>query len=293
MFRPILLVLLVLSSLAFAQAEEELPTSYDCPLQGLKDGRLSVTPPGAVALFDGEKRLASTSIPDFDFNPNKGDAACEGTQITLSYQVPFKTTTRTAKLTWKDGALQQASASAGGASSAQTLAEAEKALKAGHIEAALTKLETISYPQQSYDTYDMAARLLKRAHEVATKQYKAKDKAGAAKVMELAFRYFSTYAQAPDGRETLPAARLTAIRNDYGFFLAEAGRSAEAEQVLRQVVEEAPERAVARLNLADALWAQGKKAEAEAQYREYSKRIPRKKWPATLLQRCPGCASTP
>jgi len=89
------------------------------------------------------------------------------------------------------------------------------------------------------------------------------------------------------------AARLAAIRNDYGFFLAEAGRFAEAEAELLEVVKAAPERAVARLNLADALWAQGKKEQAEAQYREYARRTPRKKWPATLLQRCPGCASAP
>jgi tetratricopeptide (TPR) repeat protein len=293
MTRLIFLALLTLSTLAFSQQpDEDAPQAYACPLQGLKDGRLTVASSGTVELFDGQKRLASAEIPDFDFNPAKGNVRCKEARITLSSQMPFKATVVTTELTWKQGAIQVGQTTTED-SSAEALEKAEKELKAGNIEAALQQLSNVFYPHQYYDENKMAARILQRAHEVATKRFKARDAAGAAQVMAVAFEHFSSIAGSSEEAAPLPPARLTAIRNDYGFFLAEAGRFPEAEKELREVVEAAPERAVARLNLADALWAQGKKEEAEAQYREYANRIPRKKWPATLLQRCPACASKP
>jgi tetratricopeptide (TPR) repeat protein len=293
MTRLSLVALLTLSTLAFSQQPEgDAPQSYPCQLQGLKQGRLTITPSSTVELFDGKKRLASAEIPDHDFNPAKGEVKCEGTKISLSSQLPYKATSQTTELTWAQGGLKAGETRIEDPS-LEALAEAEKELKAGNIEAAIEQLGSVLYPHQYYDEFGMAKRILLRAHEVAGRRYKEQDKVGAAKVMEQAFEHFSAYSEPPEGSQPVPAARLTAIRNDYGFFLAEAGRSAEAEKVLREVVEAAPDRAVARLNLADALWAQGKKTEAEAQYREYTQRIPRKKWPATLLKRCPKCASGP
>lgn len=291
MFRPTLLALLTLATVASSQQPEgEAPEAYPCPLQGLQDGRLTLTQGGGVELFDGKKRVASASLPEFDFNPAKGNVECAGSEITLASQLPFRATTVTTTLSWKQGKLEVGETRTKD-SSAEALAEAEKKLKEGDLEAAIEQLGYVLYPHQYYDEFQMAARILRRAHEVASQRYKAKDAAGAAKVLEAAFGHFSAYAEPPEGRETIPAARLMAIRNDYGFFLAEAGRFAEAEKELREVVAAAPERAVARLNLADALWAQGKKEEAEAQYREYARRIPRKKWPAKLPERCPSCAA--
>jgi len=293
MNRLTLLALLTLSTLALSQQpEEDAPTSYPCPLQGLKAGRVTVTPSGAVELFDGKKRLASVSVPDLDFNAAKASVTCEQTRLTLSSQLPYKATTHTAELTWVSGALKVGKTRVDDPSS-RALAKVEKELQAGNIGAAIEALDSISYPGQSYDQFEMAARILRRAHEVATTRYKNRDAAGAAQVMEEAFEHFSNYTEPPGGTAPVPAARLTAIRNDYGFFLSEAGRHPEAEKELLEVVKAAPERAVARLNLADTLWAQGKKAEADAQYREYARRIPRKKWPAKLLERCPGCGSAP
>lgn len=293
MIRLPLPLMLCVSALAFAQAPGQAETSsHACPLQGLQKGTLTLSPEGAVALFDGARRVATATLSDFSFNAAKGEVSCAGTQVSIASQMPFKATEVSTTLTWASGALQAGTTRVTDAS-ADALAAAEKALQAGKLEEALRQLENVSYPGQYYDETEMAVRVLKRAHEVATQRYKARDAAGAARVLQAAFAHFTPFAEKPDGSPSLPPARLTALRNDYGFFLAEAGRSAEAETQLRAVVEAAPERAVARLNLADALWAQDKKAEAEAQYREYARRVARKKWPATLLERCPACATTP
>jgi tetratricopeptide (TPR) repeat protein len=293
MTRLMALVLLTLSSVAFSQeTEEDTPQAYACPLQGLKDGRLTIAPGGTVELFDGKRRLASAELPELDFNPSKGNVTCKETRISLASQMPFRATIVSTELTWKSGTLQAGETKTEDAS-AEALEKAEKALKAGNIEAAIEQLGNVFYPHQYYNESRMAARILQRAHEVATRCFKARDAAGAANVLQAAFEHFSSFAESPEEEPAVPATRLTAIRNDYGFFLAEAGRLPEAEKQLRQVVEAAPERAVARLNLADALWAQGKKEEAEAQYREYARRIPRTRWPETLLQRCPTCVARP
>lgn len=58
------------------------------------------------------------------------------------------------------------------------------------------------------------------------------------------------------------------VINDLGFVLEQGGAYVEAERVLRKVLEAMPERSVAKLNLADALWGQGK-PEASQWYRAY------------------------
>jgi tetratricopeptide (TPR) repeat protein len=291
MTRSVLLVLTLSSSLALAQeSEEDSETSYPCPLAGLKDGKVTVTEEGGVALFNGKKRLATLQIPEFDFNASKGEVTCKGEKISIHSQMPFKATTRSVDVTWKGGKLQAGTPEVEDPSFV-SLEAAEKALKEGRIEEAITHLSDVAYPHNYYSAHDMAVRILRRAHEVSRQRYKARDAAGAAETLGMALEHATDNVSPSEEREGLPAEELTALRNDYGFFLAEAGRSAEAEKVLREVVASAPERAVARLNLGDSLWAQGKKQEAEEQYLEYAKRIPRRKWPATLAERCPSCAS--
>ena len=54
----------------------------------------------------------------------------------------------------------------------------------------------------------------------------------------------------PSGRDP----EITAILNDYGFFLDEAGQHDKAISVLQVVIARDPNRAVAYLNLADKVW---------------------------------------
>jgi hypothetical protein len=61
--------------------------------------------------------------------------------------------------------------------------------------------------------------------------------------------------------------------NDYGFYLAEAGRTKDAIAVLSDVVDVEADRTVAYLNLADAQFAAGDKVGAKTNYGEYQKRM--------------------
>jgi Tetratricopeptide repeat len=57
--------------------------------------------------------------------------------------------------------------------------------------------------------------------------------------------------------------------NDAGYFLNESGNFLVALQILKKVVESAPKRTVAYLNLADVLWNVNQLEEAKAAYQQY------------------------
>lgn len=68
----------------------------------------------------------------------------------------------------------------------------------------------------------------------------------------------------PDGKD---AEMLTAL-NDYGFWLAESGDTAQAERILTDVLRRDPSRTAAYLNRADARWKQREKSREERAYYE-------------------------
>ena len=74
-----------------------------------------------------------------------------------------------------------------------------------------------------------------------------------------------------DYREIDPGGKdgemLTAL-NDYGFWLAEAGDTAQAERILTDVLRRDPSRTAAYLNRADARWAQREKSRDQRAYYE-------------------------
>ena len=59
------------------------------------------------------------------------------------------------------------------------------------------------------------------------------------------------------------------LLNNYAWALHEAGQYSEAEQLLRQVIRIAPNRAIAYANLGESLWKQGKNDEALAMYQRF------------------------
>ena len=59
------------------------------------------------------------------------------------------------------------------------------------------------------------------------------------------------------------------LLNNYAWALHEAGQYAEAEQVLREVIRIAPNRAIAYANLGESLWKQGKNDDALAMYQRF------------------------
>jgi tetratricopeptide (TPR) repeat protein len=163
--------------------------------------------------------------------------------------------------------------------SADTLAAAEKLIAEGKIVEAIGELEGMEYPGH-YIGPEFVFGLVKRAWADATALYKKKQAAAAAELLGRAIAYH-------DDMGGEDAELMVLYRNDYGFFLAEAGRLPEAERVLREVVTTAPDRKVAHLNLADVLWGLGKKDEAEKEYQVYAGLSD--KWPPQVAKRCPRC----
>jgi tetratricopeptide (TPR) repeat protein len=75
------------------------------------------------------------------------------------------------------------------------------------------------------------------------------------------------------------------IYNDYGFFLEQTNQFKEAEEVLLQVVEHFPDRAVAWLNLGDAQKGAQKIENAKASYKRYIELMKKNGKGAKVLQR--------
>jgi hypothetical protein len=154
----------------------------------------------------------------------------------------------------------------------------------GMISQAIDTLYMIFYPQNYYEPEAMGAALLAKSHELALRFSEEGDITAACSVMTAVFEHDYLFEldydwilnfdsaegyRAGDYSEYMPFEEALVIANDYGFFLLEAGRPEEAEVVLRCVVTVAPDRVVARLNLADALWALGRFDEARPQYARY------------------------
>jgi Tfp pilus assembly protein PilF len=68
---------------------------------------------------------------------------------------------------------------------------------------------------------------------------------------------------------TLPKENCIGALNDYGFFLNCSGQYDLAIPVLKAVIRESPDRAIAYSNLADAEWYSGKRTEAQTNYHNY------------------------
>ena len=110
-------------------------------------------------------------------------------------------------------------------------------------------------------------RDLEAVHAQALRLYQARKAAKAARLLEPQLTDSTLMGQAdPDGRSP----KVTEILNDYGFFLLESGQAYDASIFLRMVIERAPDRAVAYLNLADAEYAADDKAAASGHYRQYT-----------------------
>ena len=61
--------------------------------------------------------------------------------------------------------------------------------------------------------------------------------------------------------------------NDLGFLFEQAGYYPEAAELLKHITLKHPDRVVAYLNLADAYWALGKRAQAQEAYNQYYQRM--------------------
>lgn len=157
-------------------------------------------------------------------------------------------------------------------------------IDSGMVAQAVDTVSMIFYPQYYYESEEMGAAALARSHGLALDLYRGGDAAAACSTMAVVvdsacsfwsdFEWPCGYGSAAGyaaGRaaEFLPREDYAEMINDYGFFLLEAGHPERASVMLEGVIAVAPDRAVAYLNLADALWALGRFDEARPLYGEY------------------------
>jgi hypothetical protein len=116
---------------------------------------------------------------------------------------------------------------------------------------------------------------LAAASRRAAARYRAGDKPGAVAALEPLLKdknFLALTGTDPmSGKPEDP--RLVGELNNYGFYLEEAGRPADATRVLMAVTDIDPDRTVAYLNLADAQFASGDRGAAKASYAAYRKRM--------------------
>jgi tetratricopeptide (TPR) repeat protein len=254
---------------------------YPCSLDGLANGELRVSETGRVELVAGGKRRALLDLgDDFVFNAAKSYITCDKQAIEIASQMPFSAAMYTAALRW-DGEGLSLTGTTSEDPSAEATDKLERHLRRGKIAEAIAEREAIEYPHRYFDEDEMTIRIVTRAAEVAAAHHRAGRTRQAADVLAAALAHAEIF--------EIPAKLAVRVKNDHGFFLDRLGRRAEAERVLREVVAAAPDRAVARLNLADCLHAQGKLAAARAEYAAYARLTPRPRWPARVTQRCPNC----
>jgi len=124
---------------------------------------------------------------------------------------------------------------------------------------------------------DAFRQQLDAASKQAAARFQKADKAGAVAALEPLLKdkdLWTLTNSVPVTDDNDPAdLRLVAELNDYGFYLEEAGRPADAIDVLAAVIDLNPTRIVAYLNLADARFAAGDPDGAKTNYAEYRKRM--------------------
>lgn len=285
--RPLLIVFLALALLgpSAAWADEEI-LEFPCILTGLPHGRLRVDVNAErFVLLDGKKAVARGTAW-LRQHPSEGDIVCSGQTIDITVESLLTGRTQSLTLERHGGRLVKTKDDLSFPACESELQEAEKHLKQGAIKQAVEVLLAIQYPQRCFSRDEWGQKVLRRAQTVATQNYRARQPAQAAAALAAAFAYTEVFPL----DEKLPIMVLS--KNDYGFYLSESGKLPEAEQALRQVLEVAPERAVAHLNLADVLWALGRPIEARAEYAAYAVRVAPARWPSQVRERCPACKVT-
>lgn len=255
---------------------------------GVPDGHLSLT---LFLIGDGPEEpdvLASGPYQgEYNFSKSFVSWEEEDSLLTIYFQMPFSARYAGARYSWRDGELVPVEWISGDPS-LEALESIDSLLAMGRIDEAAEELEAMFYPGNYYNAGEMAMKFLRSARGHALEEYRSGNP-------ERAVEYFSEAEEAvnilvtgyPWYRAFYDSAafhasvlepyatigEFTAIANDYGFFLEQAGRCEEAVEVLGAVLALDPARTVAYLNLADALWELGDRANAVNSYLTYAERM--------------------
>ena len=290
---PLCFAVVCLSSPAtlLASPPKELsgePTKFaaKCRLDGLGTVTAMVedfaNAPTMVTVYQDGKKVASTLHDGVEIYGKDLDIVCLGDRIRLFSHIPYRTGSCRLLLAVKQGTLEIVNADV-------DPGWPERCDDPG----------VCSDPEptaKQVREQEKALRRVKQVHRESLALSRAGKQGEAVKRLEA---ILTAYPAAPGGNDRglevkgpidqdLP--EVVALENDYAFFLAEIGRTKESAEFLRNLVFHHPERSVAHLNLADAAWDLGSKAEAETEYYEYASRVPREKWPGRVAERCPLCA---
>ncbi len=253
-------------------------------------------PDKAILLgLENAKVLWAQPVPWQDdhggFNSVKTAGSCDGKQLTLYSQMPYWAATFIQ--TFEQNGRELHFLSHGFAdASAEILEAAIVAVETQGAEPVAPEglespFEGLMYPHNYIHRYSMEAAIA-RGHAAALAQYKAGETEVAAKILQEMFeltRSLHTLVGGSSQMESLtplqqwvavwweqdiPWQTYTPALNDYGFFLQELGEHGEAIGMLEAVVELAPNRTVAYLNLADSQWQLGQRAAAQRNYETYA-----------------------
>lgn len=236
-------------------------------------------------------------------NIAKFDAFVSGAKLTVWSQRPYTASELVAIVQWNGSQLDVVSTKYSDPTADYYEAMA-KLLQSGKIEEAMAVEKAVFYPGAYEGYYKIPQLALLKAHENALDKYRAGDAAAAAKVLKWGLDQYLTVQEAgPLSTDMLGRLRcltepstspgqayrvdlheFIAAFNDYAFFLAEMGQSADSEIYLKKVAEMAPDRMVVYINLGDICWGSGKYTEAKEYYRRYlnllgdEKEAPQRVW---------------
>lgn len=208
----------------------------------------------------------------------------EDSILELIFQMPYSARYAGVQYAWEGDDLVPVEWLAGDPSR-ETLVNVDTLLASGCIGEAADELATIFYPGYYYDPGRMAAQFLRSAHEYAMEEYEEGNTEAAVNSFEEAdeamdlllmpYPWYGGFQDSSDYAESsisdhMRIGEFTRIANDYGFFLEQYGNFEKAVDVLYGVLKLDPERMVAYLNIADALWGLGESGNAAEFYRTYA-----------------------
>ncbi|MFZ5827087.1 MAG: tetratricopeptide repeat protein [Bacillota bacterium] len=233
----------------------------------------AITADGSPALFG--------QMDDAMVNMAKLEISGKGDRIHIWSQAPFRASELRVELSWNGSQLQEVGRKVADPTEAYFVAR-QKLIDQKDIDGLMTmggSGKDILYPQSSGLYWSQPKKVLLLAYEKSLERYRAGELARALKTLSYGVSSYSAVyggllepTQPGPGQSIenlLPVNERVPIANDLAFFLAESGRHSEALPLLKQVIEIAPDRAVAYLNLADVEWELGQKAEAKVHYQRY------------------------
>lgn len=269
---------------------EDVPASL-LP-EGLTDLIFAAVPTGEMTMTvyllgdgpEGTEVLASGHYRgEYNFAKSFAYWLPEESILELIFQIPYCARYAGVQYAWEGDNLVPVEWLSGDPS-LEALANVDSLLASGFIGEAADELAPVLYPGYYYEPGRMAADFLRSAHEYAMEEYEEGNTEAAVNSFEEAdeamdlllmpYPWYGGFQDSSDYEESsisdhMRIGEFIRIANNYGFFLEQYGNCEKAVDVLYGVLKLDPERMVAYLNIADALWGLGESGNAAEFYRTY------------------------